>query len=126
MTIRIDGIKHRLDDGGAFFERELESIEAKLYEFKQRELMYRELIPVSNRDNPGAESLTYRMFDKVGMAKVIANYADDLPRADIFGKEFTHAVKGIGMSFGYSTQELRAAQMAGRPLDSAKAASLRS
>lgn len=120
--IRMDGIKHRFDaNEGAFFARELESIESKLYEFKKRELKYREYIPVSNRDNPGAENITYYMFDKVGMAKVIANYADDLPRADIFGKQYSQRVRGLGVSFGYSTQEIRAALMANRPLDSMKA-----
>ena len=41
-----------------FFARELEAIEAVIYEFKKRELKYREFIPVSNRDNPGAENIT--------------------------------------------------------------------
>jgi len=126
MTIRIDGVRHRFDAGeGIFFARELESIEEVLYEFKQRELKYRELVPVSNRDNPGAESITYRMFDKIGMAKIIGNYADDLPRADVFGQEFTQPVKSIGESFGYNTQEIRAALMAQRPLDQMKAAAAR-
>lgn len=120
--IRIDAVRHRLDaDEGIFFERELESIESKLYEFKKRELKYREYVPVDGSDHPGTETTTYYMFDKVGMAKVIANYADDLPRCDVFGKEYTQKVRGLGTSFGYSTQEIRAAQMANRPLDSMKA-----
>ena len=92
--IRMDnGVKEKLDaitpNASVFFARELESIESRLYDFKKRELKYRELIPVSNRDSAGAETITYRMFDKVGMAQIIANWSDDLPRADVFGKEFT-------------------------------------
>lgn len=123
--IRIDGVRHTLDaidpNVTLFFERQLESIEATLYKFMLRELKYRQYIPVSNRDNPGAETITYRMYDKVGMSKIIASYADDLPRVDVFAKEYTQKVKGIGESFGYNTQELRAAAFANTPLETLKA-----
>ena len=125
--IRIDGIKQHLKDANEtlFFQRQLEEVEAKLYEFKKKELKYRMYIPVSNRDNPGANTITYRMFNKVGMAKVIANYASDLPRADVYGQEFSQTVKSIASSFGYSQQELRAAQMANTPLENMKADAVR-
>ena len=108
-----------------FFARELEAIEAIIYEFKKRELKYRDYISVSNRDNPGAENITYHMFDQVGMAIVIANYADDVPRADVFGKEFTQPVKSLGLKVGWNTQEIRAAAMANTPLEALKAAAQR-
>lgn len=108
-----------------FFARQLESIESIIYEFKKRELKYRTYIPVSNRDNPGAEYITYRMFDKIGMAIVISKYADDLPRADVFGKEFSQPVKSLGLSVGWNTQEIRAAAMANVSLDTLKAAAER-
>lgn len=108
-----------------FLARQLESIDSVLYEYKQPELLYRELIPVDNTDNPGAENLTYRMITMVGMAKIIANYSDDLPRADAIIQEFTCKVKSIGASFGYSVQEIRAAIMTNTPLDSIKAAAAR-
>lgn len=107
-------------NASVFFARELESIEAKMYEFKKKELKYRELIPVSNSDSSGANNITYHMFDKVGMAQVIANFADDLPRADVFGKEFTQKVKSLGVAIGFSTQDIRAAAMAGTPLETMK------
>ena len=107
-------------NASVFFARELESIEEKMYEFKKKELKYRELIPVSNRDNSGANTITYHMFDKVGMAQVISNFADDLPRADVFGKEFTQKVKSLGVSIGFNTQEIRAASMANVPLETMK------
>ena len=120
--IRIDAIKHRLDaNETVFFERQLESIDERLYEVKKKELVYREFIPVNSSVAAGANSYTYRQFDKVGMAKVISNFADDLPRADIFGSEFISPIKTLGTSFGYNTQELRAAAMANTPLDGMKA-----
>lgn len=120
--IKIDAIKHRLDaNETVFFERQLESIDARLFEVKKKELVYREFIPVNNSVAAGANSYTYRQFDKVGMAKVISNFADDLPRADVFGQEFISPIKTLGVSFGYNTQELRAAAMANTPLDAMKA-----
>lgn len=123
MAIRTDGVKHCFRDANetVFFARQLEAIEAKAYEFKERELKHRKYIPVSNRDNPGAENITYRMFGRVGMARIIGNYPDDLPRADVYGQEFSQRVRTVGISFGYNTQEIRAAMMAGVPLDGMKA-----
>lgn len=108
----------RLDQGESiFFERQLESVEARLYDKKLRELKYRRLIPISNRDGEGAETITYYLYTKVGMAKVIANPSDDLPRSDVFAERNTQAVHVLGTSFGYSTQELRAARFAGVALE---------
>ena len=59
------------------------------------------------------------------MAKIIADYATDLPRADVKGKPTTGSIKGIGASYGYSVQEMRASAMAGKGLDARKAESAR-
>ena len=127
--IRIDGVRHKLDaidpNAALFMTRELEAVEAEIYRFKERELVYRALIPVSNRDNPGAETITYRMYGAVGMAKVITDYSQDLPRADVYGKSVTQNVRSLGLSVGYNHQEIRAAMMAGVALETEKAAAQR-
>jgi hypothetical protein len=133
--IRIDGatrerleqiLGNRKDASGAvYFQRQLESIEAKLYEIKKPELEYTEYIPVSSRDPAGAETITYRMYDLLGMAKIIANYADDLPRADVLMTEHTQPVKTIATSFGYTVQEIEAGAMTGYPLDEGRATAAR-
>lgn len=108
----------RMDAGEtAFLERQLESVEARIYEKKLRELKYRELIPISNRDGAGAQTITYYLYTKVGMAKIIANPSDDLPRSDVFASRFTQPVHVIGTSFAYSTQDLRRAMFAQVPLE---------
>lgn len=104
-----------------FFERELESRKAQTYDVIRAPLKAFELIPVSSTAGAGAESIVYEQYDATGMAKVIANYADDLPRADVKGKEFVAKIKSVGNSYGYSLQEVRAAQMAGKPLEQRKA-----
>lgn len=100
-----------------FFERELESVKSRTYDVIRAPLKAMELIPMSMDAGAGAETITYQQFDMTGIAKIVGNYADDLPRANVSGKEFTSRVKSIGNSFGYSLQEVRAAQFAGRPLN---------
>lgn len=104
-----------------FFERELEHRKAQTYDVIRAPLKAMELIPVSNEAGAGAESIVYEQYDATGIAKIIANYADDLPRADVKGKEFVARVKSVGASYGYSLQEVRAAQMAGKSLEQRKA-----
>lgn len=104
-----------------FFARELEQIRAKSYDIKYAERKSRQFIPVDNSIDNGAEVVTYSQYDRVGIAKIIASYADDLPRADVKGKQFNLAVKGLGSSYGFSVQEIRTAQLAGKPLEQRKA-----
>lgn len=108
-----------------FFARQLEHIKARTYDIVYPELKATRLIPVSGEAGAGAETITYQQFDQVGLMKIIANYADDLPRSDIKGKEFTTPVRSLGGSYGYSIQEIRAAQMANRNIAQRKANAVR-
>lgn len=104
-----------------FFNRQLEYIKARSYDILFPELKARTLIPVSYEAGPGAESITYDQYDQVGMAKIVANYTTDFPRADVKGKQHTARVKSLGASYGYNVQEIRAAKMAGKPLQQRRA-----
>ncbi|MFW6085063.1 MAG: DUF2184 domain-containing protein [Gemmatimonadota bacterium] len=118
-----------LDDAGltAFFARELESIKAQTYDVKRPPLNAMRLIPVSSEAGPAAETIVYRQWDATGIAKIIANYADDLPRADVKAREFVARVRSIGNAYGFSLQEIRASESQGKGLDQRKAsAALRS
>jgi hypothetical protein len=115
-----------LDAGESmFFARQLEYIKAQSYDILYPEYKAITMIPVSTEAGPGAESITYREFDTVGLMKIISNYADDLPRADVRGKEYTIPVRSIGGSYGYNVQEIRAARMANKPLELRRAESAR-
>ena len=119
-------VSQNLDANEAiFFARELEHVKARTYDVRLPNLKATMIIPVSTEAGPGAETITYEQYDQVGMAKIIANYADDLPRSDIKGKQFTSNVRSIGSSYGYNIQEIRAAQMAGKPLTARKATAVR-
>jgi hypothetical protein len=103
------------------FQRELEKIKSNTYDIVYPDLKAMQLIPVSTDAGAGTEIITYQQFDRTGIAKVISNYADDLPRSDVKGKEFSSRVRSVGNSYGYSMQEIRAARQAGKPLEQRKA-----
>lgn len=104
-----------------FFARELEQVKSRTYDKKFPELTATKVIPVSSEVNPGAESITYGQYEETGIADIISNYSDDLPRADAKGEQVTSPVKSLGAAYGYSVQDVRAARMAGKPLEQRKA-----
>jgi len=108
-----------------FFSRELEHIKTKTYDIQYPEYIIKSLVPVDTSAGPGAESVTYRQFDRVGQMKVLASYSDDAPRSDVMGQEFTSPVKSLRGAYGYSIQDLRNAMFANRPLKNMKAKAAR-
>ena len=99
----------RFDDAGIFFSRALDYVKATVYAVRRPQMNGDALVPTVQDTPAWAESITWSMYDEVGMAKIIANYSDDLPRADVRGREMSVRVQTIGDSYGYNTHELRAA-----------------
>lgn len=115
-------VSTNLDSGeSVFFSRQLEHIKSEVFEQDYPELKARDLIPVSFEADPATENITYRMYDKVGMAKIIADMSDDLPRIDVKGREYSSVVRTLGAEFGYSVHELKASRKTGFPLDKRRA-----
>src|SRR5690606_7886447 len=77
------------EDAGIIAARQLDYIKARVYERKLPPMAGLSLVPQESDAPEWAETITYRTFDQVGIAKIIANYADDLPRADVKGTEVT-------------------------------------
>jgi hypothetical protein len=98
--------------GDVFFARQLEFVQAKIYEYQYPALKAYQYIPINYNIPAGAEYVTATGFQSVGRARIIQSYADDLPEAGVLGTQLTNQVQGIGTSYRYSHQEIRAAQMA--------------
>lgn len=112
----------KLDAGEQlWFNRQLEFIKGQTYDIKYAELMAAKIIPVSNEAGSGARKITYRSYDMVGAAQVIANYAKDFKRVDILAQEFTSTVESIGDSYEYSLQDIRASMMTNVNLEQRRA-----
>lgn len=116
----------RLDAGEtAALARQLEHVYAKTYDVKYAEMKARRFIPIDTEVGPDAEFFTYRQWDMFGMAKIISNYADDLPRVDALAVEFPAPIKSLGASYGFSIQDMRRSARAGSQLETRRAAAAR-
>ncbi|WP_368641759.1 DUF2184 domain-containing protein [Castellaniella ginsengisoli] len=109
------------EDQGVLAARQLDYVKARTYDRKLPPMNGLTLVPQSSDTPEWAETITYRSYDSVGMAKIIANYADDLPRVDVTGKETTVPVRTIGDSYGYNINELNASVALGARLPERKA-----
>jgi hypothetical protein len=109
----------RLDAGEtAFFSRELAYVKAQTYDTVYTDFSAFRIFPVSSEAGPAAKSIIYRGYDSVGAARIIASYADDLPKVGVTGTEATAGVRSVGASYGWSLQDVRAAMLGGFPLES--------
>lgn len=115
----------RMDEAGLFLERQLEYIRPQIFETAYADIKYPTILPVTSEAGPGAQTFTYRVMDSTGSFKVISDAADDLPRSDVTQVEKSISIRSIGGSFGYTVQELRAAQMANVALEQRRAAAVR-
>ena len=119
-------VARRLDRAeSVFFARETEYIKTRTYDAKSPELKGLRLVPQANDLPTGIEQITYRRYFEAGEAKVIADYAKDFPRVDVFAKEYTSKVMDIGDSYGYSIKEIRSSMRAGKRLDQRRALNAR-
>ncbi len=111
-------------DGGRFdagetalFLQKLEQVKATIVEHVYPKNRVREFFPVEAGIDPGAETYVWYRYDRAGMAKMIANYADDLPRIEELGYKEVTVFENIGISWSYNVQEIAAAGFAGYQLD---------
>ena len=115
----------RMDEAGLFLERQLEHIRPQVFEVAYADIKYPTILPVTSEAGNAAQTFTYRIMDSTGEFKLIADAADDLPRADISQVEKSINIRSFGGSFGYTVQELRAAQMANISLEQRRASAVR-
>jgi len=102
-----------------FFNRELETIDKRMYEVKypNRQFAEGKIIPITKNASRYDKKYTYRMYDRAGIAKIINNYGKDLPRVTVKGKEESIDLKDLGDSFGYTEDEIQAARQNDKPLE---------
>jgi hypothetical protein len=77
-------------------------------------VLFRQLASQQPGLTPGTASFTWDEYDVAGMAKLIANYGDDLPDVAAFVTQNVGIVRSFGASFRYSKQDVRAVMEARR------------
>lgn len=70
-------------------------------------IIYSQLAPLQPGLTPGTESYRWDELDVRGTAKLIENYADDLPDVGAFLKTNTGIIKTIGDSYQFTKQDMR-------------------
>jgi hypothetical protein len=80
-------------------------------------LKARTFIPVNRSIPPAAETVSARIWDSYGEAKVLNPNADDFPSVSIGQREAFAPIKSLGCFFEYSVLELRRSELAGTGLD---------
>ena len=122
----IKSTAQRMDDSFSFFlARELTYIRTRVLEVAKAPMNAFRIFPVQTEIPAGAQVAIQRTYDQTGIAKVVSNYADDLPRADVIGTETPVKVQTIGDSYGYDVVEIENAQFAGVNLEMYKAQAAR-
>lgn len=131
-ALRIDAVQAALQRDGRldaneslFFARQLEAISSRVFKVKRPALSAMEVFPIDTSVPAWATTHTYYMYDSTGMAKIIANYADDLPNVSLSAKKQTYDLHSLGAAFYYSVADVRAASRTGLPLQSELVATTR-
>lgn len=112
----------REDADSIYFARSLDYVSAKNINVLRTQSGIDLLVPTSTEIPAGAESVIYKVYDAVGMARIIGSNVDDLPRVDLRAIERSARVQTLGVSFGYTFQEMRTAAYSGSGLPTRKAA----
>jgi hypothetical protein len=102
---------------GVFFAEQLTLIEATVAKKEYPAKHGRKLVPADNTGGPGVAARKWRQLDRLGMAKAISEYGDDLPMVSLSGQEFMAKVKDFGIAVTWTQREADEAQFAGVPLN---------
>ena len=105
----------------AFFEDQLRYVKTKTYDRKYPEFGLFGNIPISYEVPKHKREIEVRSYDMTGIAKIISDFADDLPRVDVVAISATVKVRTLGDAYGYSVDEITTASALGESLDGRKA-----
>ena len=115
------GVKGDASDMGIWTAQELHKIRSTAYEKEYPAGSALRVFPVTNELSDTDKTFEYQMFDKVGYAKIIADYTDDLPTVDaLMSSEFGKVFR-LGNAFLISIDEIKAGQRTGKSLSTRKA-----
>lgn len=108
----------RLDDAESIFlARELDSLRARVFEAEFPGLNALQIFPVQSEAASWAKTFTYGLMSEFGIAKIVSDYADDIPMVGVMGQWETCTIYRIADAYQFSLDEIRAAQALGKNLN---------
>ena len=113
------------EDDALFIAQELNYIRARALEVAHAPLNSFRVFPQETDVPAGAETALTMVYDTVGMAKIVSDYADDLPRAEAVATTIPSKVYTVADSYGYNYVELEHARLANVNLEARKALAAR-
>jgi hypothetical protein len=113
-------LPHLDAQGNWTLAKQLTYVIAQSYDVLYPELKARQLIPVDNRVDPGANVVEWRAYSKVGKVKLIAPNATDLPLSDVQAEQNYGPVHTVAGACRYTLDEINAAVFKGNPLEQQK------
>lgn len=95
-----------------FFLNELRYIIPEMVMFEHPDVTARQALPVDGRAGPGAQVIQFRQVTAVGRAKIVGDYTEDVPKANVFAEGFTSNVRSLMCEATWSLQEIRSSALA--------------
>lgn len=111
--------------GSTFTYEMLSNVARKVYEVKYPEYNALSIFPVSQDARPFDSFYSYEVMDFVGKAKIVSDYADDLPTVDAVAAINNKPIFTLGDSYVYSHLEIEAAIANRKPLQEYKGTAAR-
>lgn len=118
-------MKNQFRNDGLITPQDLNAIDKRIYEPHENELKARKVFAVKSDIPAGAETYSYDVITRSGAAKILAPGASDVPLVDADLERHTVDIYSIAAAFNISVQEVRQAQMSGRPIEVTKADTVR-
>ncbi|TYC49903.1 DUF2184 domain-containing protein [Weissella muntiaci] len=110
---------------GVMERKDLQHLEQSVLKAPEGELIGRQLLTVDTSVHPGAEAYAYDEMTRSGVAKIIANGDTTLPFVDLDYNRKSVRIVSIALAAQYTLQELRAAAMSNRPVQTEKVEAVR-
>lgn len=109
--------KLRQDTSTAIFPQQLEHMLAKMYDKRYPGHQTREMVPFAQGIPSGAETVATVGHDIKGEATLLHTYGEDIRNIGLDGNKSITPIVGVAAAWLISIQQIRAASMAGMPLN---------
>ena len=106
--------------GSPFTFEMLSNVQRRVYEVEYPQYNAVNIFPVTSEARSFDQYYVWELMDFVGKAKIVSDYADDLPSVDAVAAVNTTPIFTLGDSYHYSVLELDAAINLNRPLQQSK------